>query len=144
MADDKKTEKIEKTEEKQEVARGDRGFVGTASAAQTLTQRWHQENHLHQDVGDKHNPRKRRWVRKAGSPSLKQYARTLLKAGDALAKEWFANKRGAKNEKRSDKNQGRINLEKQASKAARRKKSQGKQAKATDAAAPVATTAGKK
>lgn len=141
MADEKKTEK---TEEKQEVARGDRGFVGTASAAQTLTQRWHQENHLHQDVGDKHNPRKRRWVRKAGSPSLKQYARTLLKAGDALAKEWFANKTGAKNQKRTDKNVARISQEKTASKTARSKKAKGKQNKAETPAAAVATTAGKK
>ncbi len=100
-----------------EPTRGERGEVGVATAGLTIRQQWKAAG--------------------PGAGSLKRFAREQLKAGNAVAKEWFANKKGAKNEKRTDKNQARINLEKQASKAARRKKSQGKQAK-PDAAAPAA------
>jgi hypothetical protein len=137
-------QKTEKKEETKEVSRGDRGEVGQATAKLSIVQLWHEAHFTRKDVGDKHNPRKRIWVPNPGPKvSLKRFARELLKSGNAVAKEWFANKSGAKNQKRTEKNQSRITLEKQASKAARRKKSQGKQGKAaaTDAAA---TTAGKK
>lgn len=127
-----------KKEEPKEVARGDRGEVGQATAALKIRQMWHEAHFSRKDIGDKHNPRKRVWVANPGPKvSLKKFARELLKAGDPVAKEWFANKAGARNEKRSEKNQSRVSLEKQASKAARRKKSQ-KSGKSSDAAAVVA------
>ncbi len=150
MAEDKKTEKTdkktkaEKAAEAEQSARGERGELGTATAKLTITQLWHAAHFTRKDANDKGNFRKRIWVANPGARvSLKKFARELLKAGNPVAKEWFANKRGAKNAKRLEKNASRITLEKQASKAARRKKSQGKQGKAaTDAAAPAA--AGKK
>lgn len=123
---------------------GDRGELGVATAGLTIKQRWHEAHFTLKDVGDKHNPRKRVWVRNHGAPSLKKYARELAKSGDANAKDWFANKSGAKNEERSEKNRSRVALEAQASKAARRKKSQGKSGKADAAPAAAAGTAGKK
>lgn len=151
MADEKKSKKQKKSNpapeqeqtpapapkaESEESARGDRGEVGVATAGLKIRQLWHDAHFTRKDIGDKHNPRKRIYVpNPGGAPSLKKFARELLKAGDAIAKEWFANKRGAKNQKRTEKNQARVNLEKQASKAARRKASQGKQGKA---AAPAA------
>ncbi len=148
MADEKKSKKQKKSNpeqeqtpapaaqvESQETARGDRGEVGVATAKLKIVQLWHAAHFTRKDIGDKHNPRKRIYVpNPGGAPSLKKFARELLKAGDAVAKEWFANKRGAKNAKRTEKNASRITLEKQASKAARRKASQGKQGKAAPAA----------
>jgi hypothetical protein len=65
----------------------DRGVVGTASAGLTIRQLWHASN---------------------TGLSLKQFARQLLKGKDEAkaltAREWFANKRGSKNAKRSDAN----------------------------------------
>lgn len=128
--------------EPQEVPRGNRGELGVATPALTIKQMWHEEHHVLQDVGDKHNPRKQAWVKRSGAPSLKKYARQLAASGNDVAKAWFANKGGETNAKRADKNVTRISLEKQASKAARRKKSQGKAAKATtDTTAAAATAA---
>ncbi len=139
MSEEKKTEKVEKQEETKEVARGDRGELGVATPALTIRQMWHEAHFTRKDVGDKHNPRKRVYVRNHGAPSLKRYARELAKSGNQVAKDWFANKLGAKNAERSEKNRSRISLEKQASKAARRKKSQGnKGGKASTEAAPAA------
>lgn len=146
MAKKNKSEKVETVEtpeteatETQEVPRGNRGELGVASAGDTLKQMWHAEHHVLEDVGDAHNPRKQVWVPKVGSPSLKKYAKQLAASGNAVAKEWFANKSGAKNATRTEANTKRIDLERSASKAARRKKSQGKQSKTADAtAAPKA------
>ena len=125
------TEQTEKQEEKKEVPRGDRGELGQATPKLAIVQKWHEAHFTRKDVGDKHNPRKRIWVPNPGPKvSLKKFARELLKAGDPVAKAWFANKGGAQNQKRTEKNVSRISLEKQASKAARRKKSQGNQNKA--------------
>lgn len=137
--------KAEKAAETEQQARGDRGELGTATPKLTITQLWHAAHFTRKDANDKGNFRKRVYVPNPGPRvSLKKFARELLKAGDPVAKAWFANKQGAQNAKRTEKNASRITLEKQASKAARRKKSQGKQGKAaTDAAAPAAT-AGKK
>jgi len=116
-------EVVEETNEPKEVVRGDRGEVGEATPSLLIKQRWHEATHVLQDVGNAHNPRKQEWVRKAGTPSLKRYARQLLVSGDATAKDWFACKNGAMNDKRTDANRTRASLERQASKAARRKKS---------------------
>jgi hypothetical protein len=47
---------------------------------------------------------KNRWKKESRGVSLKQFARELLKKGDELAKRWFANKKGACNQKRSEAN----------------------------------------
>src|ERR1035437_8551508 len=125
-----------------EVPRGDRGDVGVATAALTLKQLWHASTHVLVDVGDRHNPRKQQFVRKAGSDSLKRFARKLLLAKDPLAVDWFSRQRGSMNEKRTDANRMRANLERQATKAGRSKKSQdakNKAKKTEDAAATIVT-----
>lgn len=125
----------------EEHPRGDRGEVGQATAGLTIKQRWHEAHFTLKDVGDKHNPRKRVWVRNHGAPSLKRYARDLAKSGDTLAKDWFAHKSGSLNTERTDANKTRISLEKQKTREAKRKKGQGKSSKAEAAPAP---TTGKK
>jgi hypothetical protein len=142
MTEETKTEKktkTEKTAEAEQSARGDRGELGQATAKLTIVQMWHAAHFTRKDANDKGNFRKRGWAHNPGNKvSLKKFARELAKSGNAVAKEWFANKSGAKNAQRSEKNRGRISLESQASKAARRKKAQGKQNKAaTDATAAV-------
>jgi len=149
MAKKEKKQKIEKTEttqpveqkkeEPKEPERGARGELGVATAGLKLRQMWHEAHFSRKDVGDKHNPRKRIWVPNPGPKvSLKQFAREQERSGNQVAKDWFANKAGAKNQKRSEKNVSRISLEKQASKAARRKKSQGNQNKSKPADTAVA------
>lgn len=133
MPEETKTEKT--AEQKQEKARGDRGELGVATAGDTIKQMWRAAHFKRSD--------KDSWARLPGAPSLKKFARELVKSGNKVAKDWFDHKTGSLNAQRSEKNRGRISLESQASKAARRKKSQGKQAKATaDAAAPAAVAAG--
>lgn len=134
--------------EPQVIPPGERGELGVATAGDTIKQMWHAEHHVLQDVGDKHNPRKQLWVKRAGAPSLKKYAKALLASGNDVAKKWFASKAGANNAKRSDANRARAATEASASKAARRKKSHGKANKAaaadtTTAAVATATVAGK-
>jgi hypothetical protein len=123
-----------KTEER---PRGDRGELGQATAGQTIKQMYHAAHFTRKDVGDKHNPRKRVFVKNHGAPSLKKYARELAKSGNQVAKDWFAHKAGSLNAERTDANKTRISIEKQKSREARRKKSQGKSNKAE--AAPAAT-----
>ena len=132
MTEENKQEKAETKEES--TPRGPKGELGEATPAKAVKLLWHEEHFILQNVGDKHNPRRQAWVRKAGAPSLKRYAKQLASAGNQVAKDWFANKDGLLNEERSDKNKTRISLEKAATKQAKRKKSQGKQGK------PAATT----
>lgn len=142
MTEENKSKKAE-TEKQEEVARGERGErgeLGTATPSKALKRLWHEEHFTRQD---KHS-----WRRNGGAPSLRKFAKLQAAAGNQVAKDWLDNKAGALNTERSEKNRGRISLEKQASKAARRKKSQGKQGKAasTDAAATATAavaTAGK-
>lgn len=106
-------------EKKVEVSRGDRGDVGQPSAGLTMLQRWREVAFHRENANSKQNPNKRIFVRIAGTPSLKQFARKLLKEGDAVAEEWFANKLGAKNQKRSD---GNIKAAREAGSATKAKK----------------------
>jgi hypothetical protein len=112
MIDEKKTdEKVV-----QEKTRGDRGIVGVASTSDQIKKLW-----------------------QAAQPirlSLKRFARQLLtdKEQSSIPKEWFANKSGAKNEERSEKNRARVLIEAQASRAARRKAGASKQSKPKEAA----------
>lgn len=82
-------------------ARGSRGELGVASAGLTIRQLW--------------------WAAESGL-SLKRFAKQLAKEGNQVAKDWFANKRGAKNAQRTDKSVQRISAERTATKAAKRKK----------------------
>lgn len=130
-----------KTEER---PRGERGELGQATAGLTIKQMWHAAHFTRKDVGDKHNPRKRVFVRNHGAPSLKRFARDLAKSGNDVAKDWFAHKAGSLNTERTDANKTRISLEKQKTREAKRKKSQGKGGGKKEEAAPAATaTAGK-
>lgn len=113
--------KVEETKEnKKEETRGYRGEVGKATAGLTIHQKWHEAHFQRVNAGLKSNPNKRVYVRLEGAPSLKQFARQLLKDGDPVAKEWFANKLGAKNQKRSDANIKAARETGQATKAAKR------------------------
>ena len=64
---------------------------------------------------------KSRWHKEGKGLSLKQFARKLVASGDKLAQDWFDSKRGLMNQSRTDKNKQRLLLEKQATKASRRK-----------------------
>jgi hypothetical protein len=88
----------------------------------TIKQRWHSNSFKRVDAEDKGNPNKRKFVRIPGTPSLKAFARALLKEGDPLAKEWFAHKRGSLNAKRSDANIKAALEARNATKVAKRKK----------------------
>lgn len=102
MSEENKTEKAE--EKKDEPVRGDRGELGTATPRLTMLQKWREATHRRENPHDKNNENKRIYVRIEGTPSLKQFARALLKEGDPVAKRWFANKWGAANQKRSEAN----------------------------------------
>jgi hypothetical protein len=130
----KNTEERTLEEPKEEVlaSPGMRGEVGEASSSKALKRLWHETHFIRRNIGDKYNPRKTEWVRQAGAPSLRQFARSQDKADNQVAKDWFKQKDGLLNEKRSDKNTSRIALERQASKSARRKNSQGSKSKTAD------------
>lgn len=122
-------EQSEQKKEKAEPVRGDRGELGTATAGLTIRQRWHEAHFIRVNAGLKQNPNKRIWVRNPGAPSLKAFARSLLKGmmselggGDQVAKEWFDHKRGSLNQKRSDANVKASMEARTATKAAKRKK----------------------
>ena len=103
--------------------KGDRGIVGTATAGLTIKQQWHTAK---------------------TRLSLKAFARGLVKQGDQTAVDWFEHKGGSLNEKRNDKNNARVILERMASKAARRKSGGGKgKASAAEATAVAAISGGK-
>lgn len=91
MSDEVKTE---------DQKRGNRGELGTGSPGIRL-------KNLHAATGR--------------GLTLKQFVRDQLKAGNPDAKQWFANKHGAANQKRSEENRKRVLLESTATKASRRK-----------------------
>lgn len=130
MSEDKNTKQeseITTTEVAEQARpRGSRGELGEATASLTLKQRYHQSHFKRVDPEDKYNPNKRIWVKNEDAPSLKQFARKLLASGDISAKEWFANKNGAKNVSRSEANIKAAMEASNATKTERRKKSQGK------------------
>lgn len=121
-------------EKKEERVPGPRGDVGEASAGMKVRQMWREKHFNRVPAPTKWNPGRRVWDVKGGAPSLKQFARTLAREGNEVAKEWLANKLGAQNESRSDAN---IKVQREcamASKAAR-KKSKAGGGKATTASA---------
>jgi len=63
--------------------RGPRGVLGTATSGLTIKQQWAaSDSHL----------------------SLRQYARAAVREGNPVARDWFANKAGARNKPRSEAN----------------------------------------
>lgn len=119
-------DKKEKTESN-ERPRGERGEVGTATTSDAIKHLWRETHFKRVDANDRFNPRKKLWVPNRDCPSLKDFARSLLadETNGKLAKDWLAHKHGSLNKSRSEKNVARISLEKQATKAAKRKRSQG-------------------
>jgi hypothetical protein len=119
-----------------EKLRGERGELGVATASLTLKQRWHTEHFKLVDTSNHEHPNRQSYVAKPGAPSLRAFARTLLKSGDANAKEWFANKAGAKNQARSAANVQLAKTCASATKMGRKKsKSGGGKAKTAEATA---------
>tara|TARA_B110000503_G_C6853795_1_gene291977 strand:- start:118 stop:411 length:294 start_codon:yes stop_codon:yes gene_type:complete len=92
-------DKVEVKSEDQK--RGFRGEVGNGSAGSRL---------------------KGLYNKTAKAIEFKRFVRDLAKAGNVDAKQWFANKKGALDKKRSDAAIARIQLERAATKQARRKK----------------------
>lgn len=92
-------DKVEVKSEDQK--RGFRGEVGNGSAGSRL---------------------KGLYNKTAKAIEFKRFVRDLAKAGNVDAKQWFANKKGALDKKRSDANIARVQLERAATKQARRKK----------------------
>lgn len=90
-----------KKEVVQESARRSRGDLGVATAGDTIKKR-------HRAEGNR--------------LSLKVFARSLLKSGDQVAKDWFAHKKGALNQGRNDGNIKVAMEARAATKAAKKKK----------------------
>lgn len=86
-------------EVKEEQKRGERGEVGTGSPSTRLKARWRKEGK---------------------GASLKEFATSIAKS-DPEVQKWFDAKAGKFEEPRSEKNLARIQMEKQASKSAKRK-----------------------
>lgn len=86
-------------ENKEEQKRGERGEVGTGNPSTRLKARWRKEGK---------------------GQSLKEFVASLVKS-DPEAQKWFDAKAGKFEASRSDKNIARIQVEKLASKSAKRK-----------------------
>lgn len=110
-------------EHKQEYTRGPSGEKGEPTASLTIKQRYHQAHFDRVDAEDKRNPNKKRWVKHTKAPSLKEFARQLVSQGDTVAKDWFEQKAGALNEKRTDANEALARTCAAATKLEKRKKS---------------------
>lgn len=132
------------TPEPKEIQRGPSGEVGKPTASLTIKQMWHEKHFRLEEPADGKNPRRQVWVARGGAPSLKQFARQLVSAGDATAQDWFAHKAGVLNEKRSDKNSIAASAAATATRAEKHKKSTQNKAKSQakeEAPATVVTKA---
>lgn len=79
----------------------DKRNVGEASPGEAIKNLWHKEGQ---------------------GTSLKTFARKMAAEGNQAAKDWFECKKGALNAERTDKTKARIETEKVATRAAKRKK----------------------
>jgi hypothetical protein len=95
--------KMSEEQSVQEV-RGESGEVGTATAALLIKQQWHEKHFKLVSTKDQEHPNRKSYQALPGAPSLKQFARGLLKANDPVAQAWFANKTGEQNQKTSEAN----------------------------------------
>lgn len=68
---------------------------------------------------------KKRWKTSGSRVGLREFAKSLADEGDVMAKNWFANKKGACDQGRSPANITRATLESSATKMSRSKKSMG-------------------
>lgn len=119
--------------------KGERGIVGEASAGDLIKRLWHETHFRKVEPTHGKQVRRRVWARNKGCPSLKAFARAQVALGNKTAIDWVAQKNGAMEIGRSDKNLARIGAERSASMASRRKKSTNKSAKATAEATAQAT-----
>jgi hypothetical protein len=103
--------------------RGDKGEVGVATAGDKIKQQWYAVAYRRVDPteGEK-GADKRKYVRIPGTPSLRVFARKLEKAGDEVAAEWFAHKKGSLNQTRTDANVKKAIESRTATHTTRRKK----------------------
>lgn len=60
------------------------------------------------------------WYKEGKGLSLKAFARKLVAEDNQTAKDWFEHKEGALNLSRSDKNRARVDVEKAATKSAKK------------------------
>ena len=94
-----------KIEEPQAPQRGERGNVGTPTAAQTIKQLWHSAHFKKVSIeNDKGDHIRFDLVQNTGAPSLKRFARLLVGDVSELAKDWLSHKAGSLNAKRTDAN----------------------------------------
>lgn len=123
MSNENKQE--QKVEEQQEMApvKGPRGEIGKATASLTLRQLWHAAYFRKVSIKDDKGTHIRfDLVPNPGGPSLKTFARSLVKDGNQIAKDWFAHKHGSLDQKRSEKNAMDAKAAASATKQERRKK----------------------
>lgn len=116
------TQQDTEKEQKEGMARGPKGELGTATPALQIRQMWHEACFKRIDTSDRAHPNRKTFMPQKGAVSLKAFARKLAKEGDPVAKSWLANKLGASNQKRSDKNATEAKLIGAATKTAKRKK----------------------
>lgn len=112
--------------------------IGQPSVSDQMKLKWHLEYFDNSEFQILADGRHRHYwkPKKAGYPSLKQFAKDLVSQGDQLARDWMDHKAGSLNQKRTDAKKKRVLEEKMASKAARRKpKSGGSKSTATVATA---------
>ena len=99
---------IVEANKQQEPVRGVRGEVGVATPSLTIKKMYHaacfKRVNISTLVKNPSNKNKQVFLANPNAPSLKRFVRELVASGDAAAKEWLANKAGAKNEKRTDVN----------------------------------------
>jgi hypothetical protein len=102
MSEDNTTVAVTETDTQK--TRGERGEVGVTTPALTLKARWHAEHFKLVDTSNNAHRNRQSYVAKPGAPSLKAYARQLVKNDDEVADAWLGNKSGENSQKRSEKN----------------------------------------
>lgn len=122
MSNEEKKQQDTEQEQKEGMARGPKGELGTATAGLLIRQKWHEAHFKRIDTSNRAHPNRKTFMPQKGALSLKAFARKLAKEGDPVAKEWFAHKKGSANQKRSEKNATEAKLAGAATKTAKRKK----------------------
>jgi hypothetical protein len=84
--------------------KGIRGEIGLGTPSSIMKNMYHATHFTREDSNNKKNPNKKVWVKNHRAPSLKQFARKQAADGNVVAKDFLANKLGAKDQKRSDAN----------------------------------------
>lgn len=98
-----------------------RGVKGEPTASLTLKQKWHEAHFTLEDTSNGKHPHRKTWRKNPKAPSLKAFAKQLDKDGDTLPNDWWSNKQGLKNAKRTPANIEKARASKTASSLARKK-----------------------